>query len=211
MFANATDHACPYGIGQNHLLVKQETRGLENAIVVLDRQDRRVMPTRLQAELATDGCTFVPRVQWVTLGTSLALVNKDGAVHHLHAYQNGNTQFEADLTPDSPTARRPLVVPGLYKINCDRHPWERAWIYVSPHDSVAITDSQGQFTIKNVPAGRYRIQAWHEGWVQKGTDPAGRLEFTPMLDIRRVKVRDNEDTSVTFDNLTPALTTNPAD
>src|SRR5437016_4847694 len=51
MFANASDHDCPHGIPQTHLLVKQETRGLQNALVVLDRRDRRVMPTPLQAEL----------------------------------------------------------------------------------------------------------------------------------------------------------------
>src|SRR3977135_2867542 len=85
MFANASDHDCPHGIGQNHLLVKQETRGLENALVILVRQDRRVMPTRLQAELRTEGCRLLPRIQWVPLGTSLSLVNKDGATHRLHA------------------------------------------------------------------------------------------------------------------------------
>jgi hypothetical protein len=205
MFANESDHDCPPGIGQNHLLVKQETRGLQNVIVILERSDRRVMPTMLQVELAMVGCQCVPRIQWVPLGTSLLLVDKDGARHHLHAYKGDNTQFEADLAPDLPPARRPLVVPGLYKINCDRHPWERAWIYVSPHDSVAITDAQGRFTIKNVPVGHYRIRAWHEGWQEKGGTRDGRLEFVPMQDIREIKVRESEDTEVIFDTLEPTF------
>ncbi len=205
MFANASDQDCPAGIGQNHLLVKQETLGLQNVLVVLDRDDRRVMPTRLQVELATVGCRLTPRIQWVPLGASMALVDKDGATHHLHATYKGNTMFEADLSPDTPNARRPVVVPGLYKVNCDRHPWERAWIFVSPHDSVAITDSEGHFVMKGVPPGRYKIRAWHEGWVEKAKDPAGRLEFTPMQDERRVKVLENQDTEVTFDTLSSSL------
>jgi hypothetical protein len=205
MYANESDPDCPRGIGQNHLLVKQETRGLQNVVVVLDRTDRRVMPTMLQVELAMVGCQLQPRIQWIPLGTSLLLVDKDGAKHHLHAYKGDDTQFEAELSADSPSARRPLVVPGLYKINCDRHPWERAWIYVSPHDSVAITDAQGRFTMKNVPTGRYRIRAWHEGWEDKGNGKEGHPEFVPMQDIREIKVRENEDTEVLFDTLSPTF------
>ncbi len=201
MFANASDHDCPHGIAQTHLLLNPYTLGLQNALVVLDRDDRRVMPTRLQVELSTVGCQLIPRIQWVPLGASLALVDKDGATHHLHATLKGNTLFEADLTPEVPNARRPAVVPGLYKVNCDRHPWERAWIYVSPHDSVAISDSKGHFVMKNVPPGHYKIRVWHEGWLEQPKDPAGRLEFKPMQDFRDVKVRENQETTVTFDTL----------
>ena len=205
MFANASDQDCPRGIAQNHLLVKQETRGLKNAFVILERLDRRVMPTRLQAELSTVGCELLPRIQWAPLGTSLFLADKDGARHHIHALQGDNTLFEADLSADGPPARRPLVVPGLYKINCDRHPWERAWVYVSPNDSVAITDTQGLFLIKNVPAGRYRIRAWHEGWEIKAGSRDKRLEYVPMEDIREVKVIENETSEMIFDALSPTF------
>ena len=205
MFANASDSGCPAGIPQTHLEVKQETLGLKNAIVILERHDRRVMPTMLQAELATVGCQLLPRIQWVTLGTSLSLADRDGAKHHIHAYQGDNTVFEADLSPDAPTARRPLVTPGFYKVNCDKHLWERAWIYVSPHDSVAITDADGRFAIKNVPVGHYRIRAWHEGWQEKGGSRAGRLEWVPMQDLRVIKVREDETTEVLFDTLSPTF------
>jgi len=205
MFANPSDHDCPHGIPQTHLLVRQDTLGLQNALVVLERHDRRVMPTRLAARLTTEGCQLLPRIQWLPLGTSLTLINKDGAAHHLQAILGDNTVFEVDLKPDAPPARRPLVVPGLYKINCDRHLWERAWIYVSPHDSVAITDASGEFTMKNVPAGRYRVRVWHEGWLDKGKDRDGRLEFQPMQQIEEMNVRENQETGARFDDLKPTF------
>jgi len=211
MFANPSDHDCPHGIPQTHLLVRQDTLGLENALIVLERYDRRVMPTRLQAQLTTEGCQLVPRIQWLPLGTSLAIINKDGAMHHLYATLGDNSLFEADLKPDSPPLRRPLVVPGLYKINCGRHLWERAWIYVSPHDSVTVTDSSGEFTMKNVPAGHYRVRVWHEGWLAKGKDRDGRLEFEPMQQIEEINVRENEETEVLFDDLKPTFEASSAD
>jgi hypothetical protein len=211
MFANGSDPDCPRGIPQTHLLVQQYSLALQNVLIVLERKDRRVMPTRLQATLSCEKCQVVPRVQWLPLGTSLLLVNKDSARHHLHAWKDGNSLFEADLTPDGPPLRRPLVIPGLYKINCDQHLWERAWIYVSPHDSVAVTNAQGEFTIKRVPPGRYRIHAWHEGWVQQADDRDGRLEFQAMREMQDVKVRENEESEVHFEELTPSFVVSSPD
>jgi len=211
MFANASDHDCPHGIAQTHLLVKRDSLDLQNVLIVLEREDRRVMPTRLQATLSSEGCQWLPRIQWLPLGTSLLLVNKDGARHHLHAWKGDNSIFEAELGPDRPPLRRPLVIPGLYKINCDKHLWERAWIYVSPHDSVAVTDAHGEFMMKHVPPGRYRIHAWHEGWVETANDRNGRLEFQPMQEIQDVKVRENEESEVHFEDLTPAFVVSSPD
>ena len=104
-----------------------------------------------------------------------------------------------------PPVRRPLVIPGLYKINCDNHLWERACIYVSPNDSVAVTDAQGEFTLKHVPAGRYRIHAWHEGWVEKADDREGRLEFQAMRETLKVKVKEDEESEVNFEDLKPTF------
>jgi hypothetical protein len=59
--------------------------------------------------------------------------------------------------------------------------------------------------MKNVPPGRYRIRAWHEGWIEKGKDRDGRLEFQPMQDIRDVTVEENQESQVLFDALTPTF------
>lgn len=209
MFANPTDLDCPHGIAQNHLLVKQETRGLSNALVVLERQDVRVMPTRLAAMLTVVGCQLLPRVQWLAQGTSLLLVSKDRGPHHLKAMRKGNILFDVRVSPEQPMQRRPLVVAGLYKVDCLKHPWERSWIYVSPHESAAVTDAEGRFLIKNVPPGRYRISARHEGWELDTTQQGTRLEYIPMLDQRQIVVRKNQTTEVLFDTLSGNLEFDP--
>lgn len=209
MFANPSDHDCPHGIAQNHLLVKQETRGLANAIILLEREDTRVMPTRLAVTLTVKGCQLVPRVQWIPQGTSLLLTSKDPGPHHLRATRKGDTLFEVQLNPEKAMQRRPLVVAGLYKVDCMRHPWERAWIYVSPHESVAISDADGRFLIKNVPPGRYKISARHEGWDLDPTRQGSRLEYLPMVDRREIMVKKNKTTEVLFDTLAGNLEFDP--
>jgi hypothetical protein len=41
------------------------------------------------------------------------------------------------------------------------HPWMFAWVTVVDNPYFAITGKDGKFTIKNVPAGKYKIVALH--------------------------------------------------
>ncbi len=208
MFANRDDHDCPHGIAQNHLIVEQRRRGLKNALIMLDLADRPpalVGPTPRSVELATLGCILTPRVLTIPAGTSLILHDKEGALHELHALRKENTAFKVTLSRADERVRRPLVNPGLYKMNCERHLWERAWVYVTPHPYVAVTDAKGEFKIEGVPPGHYHLRAWHEGWVEKSKDREGRLEFQPMEETLSVKVHAKKSTAVSFENLQPTF------
>jgi hypothetical protein len=52
--------------------------------------------------------------------------------------------------------------PEIIRVDCDLHPWMRAWVVVAEHPFYALTNHQGEFTLANVPAGSYAIQVWHE-------------------------------------------------
>lgn len=201
MFA-AGDPLCPHGIAQNHLLVRQINLALQNAVVILDI-DHGVPIEPARGQLATEGCMLTPRIQWLPAGSSLQLKNEDGADHDIHAFQQDVTAFDVPLRGKETVARRPLIHLGFYKINCQHHLWERAWIYVSEHPYVAITDSDGHFVIPNVPPGRYSIRVWHEGWTETDKDPDGRIEYIPMGQTREVKVVSNRIAQVIFDSLEP--------
>jgi hypothetical protein len=45
---------------------------------------------------------------------------------------------------------------------CDVHPWMRSYISVVDHPFFAVTDEDGKFEIKGLPAGEYEIEAVHE-------------------------------------------------
>jgi len=42
------------------------------------------------------------------------------------------------------------------------HPWMQGYIAVSPHPFFAITAKEGTYAIKNLPAGTYELEFWHE-------------------------------------------------
>lgn len=210
IFANRKDPECPRGIAQNHLEVRQENRGLHNVLVLLEAEGSH--PARsLQARLQARGCMLVPRVQWAPLGSSLQLANEDEADHRINVFLKDLSVFDVSLTqgqsglPAGRPVRRPLVRKGFYRINCDRHPWERAWVYASDHPYVAVTDAAGRFQISDVPPGLYRLRAWHEGWWERTKDARERIEFHPMEETQFVKIQPGQTTSVRFDSLEPTL------
>ena len=47
------------------------------------------------------------------------------------------------------------------KFQCDVHPWMFAWVSVFDHPYFAVSAADGKFTIKNVPAGKYTLEAVH--------------------------------------------------
>ena len=66
-------------------------------------------------------------------------------------------------------------------VKCGIHPFMRAYAWVLNHPYFAVTDADGKFEIKNVPAVKVRVRVWHEvpGFVVKDepidmTDGAGK-------------------------------------
>ena len=66
------------------------------------------------------------------------------------------------MTPGRGTVPRTFTNPEVpVRFKCDLHPWNYAWVGVFAHPYFAVTDEQGQFTIRGVPAGRYSVEIFH--------------------------------------------------
>ncbi|MBV9925121.1 MAG: carboxypeptidase regulatory-like domain-containing protein [Acidobacteria bacterium] len=120
-------------------------------------------PGSQPATLDQHGCHYVPHVQAVQVNQTLNITNSDQTSHNINFDAKLNEKFNQGQGPQAAPISKPLkraevVVP----VKCNQHPWMRAYVAVLPHPFFAITDANGKFEIKNVPAGTYTLVAWHE-------------------------------------------------
>jgi len=74
-------------------------------------------------------------------------------------------------TPRGQTKSHQFRHAGLVKVYCHIHSHMSASIMVFDHTFFAIPKADGTFAIDGVPAGSYRVSAWHER--VGGEQPAG--------------------------------------
>ncbi|MCH8055009.1 MAG: carboxypeptidase-like regulatory domain-containing protein [Deltaproteobacteria bacterium] len=147
----------------NESLVVGPDRGLRYAVVTLEGITRG-KPVEREAvhELDNLKCRFVPHVQVASVGQFLIIKNNDPILHTAHAFfQDGQPQFNVGLFPGK-VSRKPLVSQGVVKILCEVHPWMISYVVVTEHAYHAVTDFYGEYEIRDVPPGTYRLKVWHE-------------------------------------------------
>lgn len=109
------------------------------------------------------GCQYTPHVAGVMVGQTLKILNPDGTLHNVHALSKINPEFNLAMpkfrTETTKTFEKPEP---MFAFKCDVHPWMTAWVAVLDHPFFAVTGKDGKFSIANLPAGTYEVEAWHE-------------------------------------------------
>lgn len=113
--------------------------------------------------LDQQGCTYHPHVFGIQTGQPLKIRNSDETLHNIHATPSTNTEFNQgqpfqgmELTRTFDKAE--VMVP----FKCDVHAWMSAYAGVVNHPFFAVTGEDGSYTIEDLPAGTYTVEAWHE-------------------------------------------------
>lgn len=126
------------------------------------------LPPTPHAAVDQVGCRYTPHVQAVTVGTAVDLLNNDAVLHNVHGTLDAAggspiTVFNVAMPWKGQKLPTVLKRPGIIKLRCDAgHTWMNAYIHVFDHPYFAVTDGKGRFTIKDVPAGQYTLEYWHE-------------------------------------------------
>ncbi len=108
-------------------------------------------------------CVYVPRVIGARVGQILQVRNSDELLHDVHSFSaRGNTfnvgQPKAGIAYQFRLKDEEIML----RITCDVHKWMTAFVGVVNHPYFATSGVAGTYAIDNVPAGTYKIQAWHE-------------------------------------------------
>jgi plastocyanin len=121
------------------------------------------------------GCHYQPHVFGLMVGQTFKVLNSDGILHNVHALPKVNKPFNMAMPPTVKESTQTFgIAEGMFMIKCDVHPWMSAYAGVFTNPFFSVTQKDGKFTISNLPAGTYEIEAWHERLgTQKATVTVG--------------------------------------
>ena len=94
---------------------------------------------------------------------AVEIVNSDPTVHNVHALPNVEPGVQLRQQIQRQKDTRFFTAPEvMVPFKCDVHGWMSAYAGVLEHPYFAVTTGGGRFELKNVPAGTYTVEAWHE-------------------------------------------------
>ncbi len=140
-------------------VVVGSNKGLANAVASV--AGAKGQATAKKATVDQKGCAFHPHVVATTPG-EVTFLNSDGILHNLHTYSTANPAINKAQPKFKKTMTEKFEKPEIIKITCDVHSWMLGWVAVMPHPYFGVTDGNGVTKIENVPAGKHKIEVWHE-------------------------------------------------
>ena len=137
------------------------------SVVYIDVPPGKTFPApKEQPVMDQKGLHFSPHIMAIQAGTTVEFLNSDNVQHNAFWPSVGGDKKASHNMGTWPKGeKRPFTFqkPGVVPLMCNVHPEMSAFIVVSPTPYFAETDDNGNYTIKDVPAGDYKLVVWHEG------------------------------------------------
>lgn len=165
------------------------TRDLSDAVVYLDGDgvSARAGTPMDNAAVNMKGREFVPHVQIVRVGGTVAYPNKDPFSHNVFS-NSALGAFDLGLYRTGASRVTPFSRVGVYAVYCNIHARMVNFVLALNTPYVTRVNSNGSFVLKGVPAGTYRLHVWHERAAESvqtlTVSPAGVDGLAIALDAR---------------------------
>ena len=126
-------------------------------------EGKTFQPSAAPVTMVQKGCGFEPRVLGIQTGQGYQVINSDPVTHNIHPRPKNNREWNhSQAAGAEPLLRRFIQPEVMIRVKCNVHSWMKAWIGVVESPYFAVTATDGSFELKNVPPGKYTIEAWQE-------------------------------------------------
>lgn len=143
---------------------KMDYDKLRDFVVYIDQPESDFAPSVLAVQTVKTtqkDANFEPHVLPVAVGSTVRWPNEDDIFHNVFSMSDAKEfdlgYYKKDKVPE---VRFDRV--GRVDVFCAIHPKMHCIILVLPNPFFAAADDKGRFAIRNLPAGKYRVRAWHE-------------------------------------------------
>ena len=149
---------------QETYIVSADGKSLANVFIyVKDGLANHSYDPPTPVSLNQQGCHYTPHVFGIRVGQPLEIINSDPTLHNIHAVPKANTEFNFGQSAKGMKTTRRFDKPEvMVPFRCDVHGWMASYGGVVAHPYLAVSNADGTFAIKGLPAGTYTIEVWHE-------------------------------------------------
>lgn len=153
----------------NEIKGKVSVQGLksaENIAVYVDAiPDKKFDAPKEPVVVDQRKMAFIPHLVAVQQGTTVEFLNSDPVGHNVYWPSiSGNKKLAHNLGTWPKGEKKPFQFNdvGVASLLCNVHPEMSGYVVVTPTPYFAVTDKDGNFEIKNIPAGKYTLKTWSE-------------------------------------------------
>ena len=154
------------------------SNGLETVVLYISDGLSSSQPATTVPVFDQKNCMYTPHVLAMDVGQTFKVTTSDATTHNIHPLPNpmtGNIPWNQSQPPGAAPVEKSWKATEVIPVQCNIHPWMHGW-FVVVKGPYATTDSNGAYTISNVPPGSYTVTAWQETYgtmTQKVTVAAG--------------------------------------
>ncbi|RJQ47939.1 MAG: PEGA domain-containing protein [Nitrospiraceae bacterium] len=143
---------------------------VKNVLVFIEEVQKGKAAPKTNITIDNTKCYFEPIVGVAFKGANFVIKNSDNILHNTNLgillKDKRSTVYNLALPTKDQVITKPIRRGGLHAIKCDAHAWMRAYLYVADHPYAAVTDANGNFELKDLLPGKYKVTIWHEGFAE---------------------------------------------
>ena len=135
-----------------------------NAVIYIENvEGKNFAPPGTNALVDQKNLSFIPHVLPVVKGTTVDFLNSDDVLHNVFTVDECANKFNLGTWAKGKKKSFTFEQLGCKSILlCNVHPEMEAYVLVLQNPYFAVSDKNGSYVIKNVPAGKYTLKIWHE-------------------------------------------------
>lgn len=168
---------------KDETLVVSKGKGIQNVVVYMrlrGKQELKIPEEKKKLTIDQKDCRYLPHVIVVPVGATVIFTSDDPVAHNVHSHATKNAAPNVQIANKGDIRKYPITAAEAIKLTCDIHAWMSGYIvavesnyytvtgqkddkdkWIHPDDYEKSSDN-GKYTLKDVPAGRARVVAWHE-------------------------------------------------
>ncbi|MEZ6032127.1 MAG: carboxypeptidase regulatory-like domain-containing protein [Planctomycetaceae bacterium] len=179
----AADPTHPWRLGRYYIRNAKSGELAEAVVAISARGLKSPVETRESATVVIDqkNFQFTPETTAIRAGDRVRFLNSDNHAHNVKT-SHPDFSFNVAMPVGSEHTETFMTASGTsrpYRIDCVFHSAMQAWIFVFDHPWYQVTEASGNFLMKDVPPGEYRLDVVH---------PAGGLQHRQTIQVVAGKV-----------------------